>query len=412
MSESNKSILCLAISTVNTAAVRVSPKDLYGVTVEMKPFNAVLKTLIKINILTAIAALITFVIVREYQSALMNSQQKQADEPLTYRSSVRKNPAETARREEVERSRMLARKLQEAKGELAKKQEKIRELIAQGSINTPDRPDRSSLSPEQSPVHPAVTATGSPSPLRPSESIVPTMLRVSNRDSIEAERNRSTPTELRFAQTASNQNHQERAMNPTAPHDQGTHQTASVRTAKTSDIAPSTGLQPQEIASSAPSDTVSPSFPQALADSPSQSRQDSDIAENTTLAIVSFSFNDRERSPERQENPRTASDPRPYPAKTGASALREMEKPESIRIANDIAFGLIIAGDKGQINYGTTSYRRVQTAIRLLRQGEDIDNAARRSTLSAAVLHQLIKWGENRPGNLAALNDSSHADPN
>jgi hypothetical protein len=86
-------------------------------------------------------------------------------------------------------------------------------------------------------------------------------------------------------------------------------------------------------------------------------------------------------------------------------------KKDLISYANDISAGLLVAGNKGQINYGTTSYRRVQTAIVLLRQGEDMENAARRAKISLETLQQLIKWGKDRPGSLTASNahDSSEA---
>jgi hypothetical protein len=70
----------------------------------------------------------------------------------------------------------------------------------------------------------------------------------------------------------------------------------------------------------------------------------------------------------------------------------------TIRYANDIAYGLIIADEKGEINYGTRNYKKVQTAINCLRRGETLEEAARLSQISSEVLIQLGKWGVNRPG--------------
>jgi len=70
----------------------------------------------------------------------------------------------------------------------------------------------------------------------------------------------------------------------------------------------------------------------------------------------------------------------------------------AIRYANDIAYGLIIADEKGEINYGTRNYKKVQTAINRLRRGETLEEAARLSQISSEVLVQLGKWGVNRPG--------------
>lgn len=80
--------------------------------------------------------------------------------------------------------------------------------------------------------------------------------------------------------------------------------------------------------------------------------------------------------------------------------------------ANDIVAGLMVADEKGQINHGTKTYRKVQTAIRALRSGKDINDAARLANLTPSVLNQLIKWGENRPGSLSELSEISQASPN
>ncbi len=71
-------------------------------------------------------------------------------------------------------------------------------------------------------------------------------------------------------------------------------------------------------------------------------------------------------------------------------------------LANDITMGLLIAGRKGHINYGTRTYRQVQTAIRSLRnrKSNDIGEAARLANLSPDLLKRLAKSGEDRPGNL------------
>ncbi|MGK7962294.1 hypothetical protein [Crocosphaera sp.] len=77
---------------------------------------------------------------------------------------------------------------------------------------------------------------------------------------------------------------------------------------------------------------------------------------------------------------------------------RRLAHEVSIQIANDIAYGLIIAHDKNQIRYGTRMYRKVQTAINLLRRGAGLNGASRRSGVPRSVLDQLMKWGQQRPG--------------
>ncbi|MGK7942466.1 MAG: hypothetical protein AB4062_20365 [Crocosphaera sp.] len=77
---------------------------------------------------------------------------------------------------------------------------------------------------------------------------------------------------------------------------------------------------------------------------------------------------------------------------------RRLAQHISIQLANDIAYGLVIAHDKRQIRYGTTMYRKVQTAINLLRRGAGLNGASRRSGVPRPVLDQLMKWGQQRPG--------------
>ena len=77
---------------------------------------------------------------------------------------------------------------------------------------------------------------------------------------------------------------------------------------------------------------------------------------------------------------------------------RRLAQHISIQLANDIAYGLVIAHDKRQIRYGTKMYRKVQTAINLLRRGAGLNGASRRSGVPRPVLDQLMKWGQERPG--------------
>ncbi len=71
-----------------------------------------------------------------------------------------------------------------------------------------------------------------------------------------------------------------------------------------------------------------------------------------------------------------------------------------IYYANDVAYGLVIAANNGQVKHGTRMYRQVQTAIKLLRRGESKEEASRKAKVPTPVMDQLIKWGENRPGRL------------
>jgi serine/threonine protein kinase len=77
--------------------------------------------------------------------------------------------------------------------------------------------------------------------------------------------------------------------------------------------------------------------------------------------------------------------------------LSESDRDVSIRYANDLAYGLGIATRKREINYGTRTYLRVQTAINLLRRGKSLEEAKTRSGVDSAIVQQLLTWGQNRP---------------
>lgn len=72
----------------------------------------------------------------------------------------------------------------------------------------------------------------------------------------------------------------------------------------------------------------------------------------------------------------------------------------SIRLANDLAAGLIVAQKKNEIKYRTTNYRKVQTAIKSLRKGssDNLEQAASRAQIDSSMLARVAEWGKERPG--------------
>ena len=76
----------------------------------------------------------------------------------------------------------------------------------------------------------------------------------------------------------------------------------------------------------------------------------------------------------------------------GASSLEQ-----AINDANAAAFGLVVAKREGQISPHTTTWRKAQSAIFLLRHGKSRQEAARRAGIPISMLVQLIGWGQNRP---------------
>lgn len=62
--------------------------------------------------------------------------------------------------------------------------------------------------------------------------------------------------------------------------------------------------------------------------------------------------------------------------------------------ANALAYGLVLARQQGQIKPNSSTWRKVQDAIRLLRQGKDRQTVIARSGISAQLFNQLIQLGK------------------
>lgn len=102
-----------------------------------------------------------------------------------------------------------------------------------------------------------------------------------------------------------------------------------------------------------------------------------------------------------QPTPIPVSSPEPVVDETTPKISRtvspQTQSDISIGYANDLVYGLAIAARKKQINYGTRTYRQVQTAVRLLRRGQTLEEAVKRSQVPMATIEQLLAWGQNRP---------------
>lgn len=99
----------------------------------------------------------------------------------------------------------------------------------------------------------------------------------------------------------------------------------------------------------------------------------------------------------------SADDRQPSPQARQAVILAPKAKTpleDSVRLANDLAAGLLVAQRERQINRGTSTYNKVQTAIGSLRKGtsHDLKEAANLAQLEFSVLKKVAKWGEERPG--------------
>jgi hypothetical protein len=78
---------------------------------------------------------------------------------------------------------------------------------------------------------------------------------------------------------------------------------------------------------------------------------------------------------------------RPNPGTTLNGAIQRND-------ANALAFGLAEAGRKGQVKPGSTTWNKVQDAIKLLRRGKTRDEAISLSQVDKTTFNQLLKWGQ------------------
>lgn len=79
---------------------------------------------------------------------------------------------------------------------------------------------------------------------------------------------------------------------------------------------------------------------------------------------------------------------------TVASNIISSSANNSIEEANALVRGLVIARQKGQINHGTTTWKEVQSVVRLLRRGDTKQKAAQEVGISPQLIDQLIIWGQ------------------
>lgn len=62
--------------------------------------------------------------------------------------------------------------------------------------------------------------------------------------------------------------------------------------------------------------------------------------------------------------------------------------------ANTLVRGLVVARQKGQINYQTKRWKQVQSVVALLRRGETKKDAATKVGISLKLIDQLLLWGQ------------------
>lgn len=76
-----------------------------------------------------------------------------------------------------------------------------------------------------------------------------------------------------------------------------------------------------------------------------------------------------------------------------SSTNRTHKSDGSIEQANALVRGLVVARQKGQINHGTTTWKKVQSVVRLMRRGNSKQEAAQKVKVSLELIERLLVWG-------------------
>ncbi len=85
---------------------------------------------------------------------------------------------------------------------------------------------------------------------------------------------------------------------------------------------------------------------------------------------------------------------RTTPSPTSANNAIASSSNNSIAQANALVRGLVAARQKGQINHGTTTWKKIQSVVRLMRRGDSKQKAAQDVGISPKLIDQLIIWGQ------------------
>lgn len=336
----------------------------------MKSWQGTIKILLKINFLTGLIALGVFVIVRGQQAVLTSTQQGESPDQLTYRGQMPAQSLDNSTAAPPPPEIVTLKQYRQLENQFkALERQILSEKSAKLDNQPPEEPQLTAQNQPKNqaspPPHPRQSVTiiipdNSPATATP-ENLAPSPR--SNPNSVIGKPNQS--------QTGlDNQQETEKNQQPESSQNPENGRVIAVN---------------------------SPQLVQTTRKSPNLVNQKEPISINLVVTPPA----EIDQKP-RQKN--LATSEKSY-------GLMDSKTEELIRYANDISAGLLIAGDKGQINHGTTNYRRVQTAIALLRQGEDIENAARRAQVSLDTLQQLIKWGENRPGSFTSVSTAHDSTP-
>ena len=350
----------------------------------MKTLLSISQKLIQFNLFAAFVAVLVFVAIREQQAIMTDSQQKLLANSKGYHQSMKQT--NQPQPDITPQSSSDGEKLQQYEQKLQKLAKQLESYRIKSTEKTKPSPTVATIpSRTNQTLTPSVTSlVANPTPYR-------VILKESYLPRID-----QNPTPKALA-------------NPTVPHQRVS--VPSQPLVKTIDVSNSVDypgiFSPGEVVWDYPS--LFFSWLHQNNSNVSQLPSPSDTASNPEIIIPPSAppeeialepiKSEEEFLPTEAEEELVAMGPLP-PQTKRIEKINKSDVPQdvAIRYANDIAYGLIIADEKGEINYGTRNYKKVQTAINRLRRGETLEEAARLSQISSEVLVQLGKWGVNRPG--------------
>ena len=70
---------------------------------------------------------------------------------------------------------------------------------------------------------------------------------------------------------------------------------------------------------------------------------------------------------------------------------------DPLRLANDLVYGLLIATQKGEIEYHSNNYLKIQNLILLLRRGQSLEASTSQALVKMKLVNRLLDWGQTRP---------------
>ena len=85
-------------------------------------------------------------------------------------------------------------------------------------------------------------------------------------------------------------------------------------------------------------------------------------------------------------------------SRTGGTITGQPElSSDPLRLANDLVYGLLVATQKGEIEYHSNTYLKIQNLILFLRRGQTLEASTSQALVKRKLVARLLDWGQTRP---------------